>query len=738
MAALLAGIGCFGLLAQVFLLRELAVVFLGHELSFGLALAAWLFWTGLGSFSERRAQGDGRRCAKPLPLVSGGGTPAPETPGAVRKIAFLGLAAPLTLLAARFAKLLTPPGVLPGLFEGIAVPLLLLSPFCWLSGSVFGSLCRLAAPERLYCWESVGALAAGLAATFALVGRCPALAVLSIGGAVVSALSMRLARPAESIGAGLLCLALAAGSGRLDAWSRPWGLGGLRLVEQREGRYGYLALAAAGATNVLFQNGTASVSFPDPAAEEEVHWPLLAHPKPRSVLALGFGTLPALTEILKHPVNSVEVVEADAEALDMVRRRLDAGAARAAADPRVRLVVADPREFLRSRPGAYDVVLQLGGDPMNAAGNRFFTREFFAQARSALSADGILAFTLPSAENYLAPETAYADASVYNALTAVFASSTALIPGSRMTLLAGPGRVSLDPARLAAAYGKRAIKNRAVVPPAFMFYLMPERRDALARRLAGMGKVAANADLKPIAYFHTWRVWLLKFVSPAHLLGLIAAGALSLWGLAKLWTARAEVFRSWEDGAVLCLGFSGIGLEIALLLAFQAASGALYWKMGLLLGAFMAGLAGGSLLGALKPLGPAKSRLALRLVLLAMALGELALAWGLPRLAVLDPGRLMAVFCCLLGAGGFLVGWSYPLACERSPARTYAADLWGAALGAFLTAAFIVPLAGIPAALALGAAAVLPALLWPAAGRHGAAPLGRINGRPPDDGLSRR
>ena len=31
---------------------ELAVVFLGHEQALALALASWLFWTGLGSFSQ--------------------------------------------------------------------------------------------------------------------------------------------------------------------------------------------------------------------------------------------------------------------------------------------------------------------------------------------------------------------------------------------------------------------------------------------------------------------------------------------------------------------------------------------------------------------------------------------------------------------------------------------------------------------------------------------------------------
>ena len=248
-----------------------------------------------------------------------------------------------------------------------------------------------------------------------------------------------------------------------------------------------------------------------------------------------------------------------------------------------------------------------------------------------------------------------------------------------MTLLAGKKSITLDPVRLGETYGKRRLKNTFLVPPAFPYQLMPERCEALERRLAGLGPVQANEDLKPIAAFHAWRLWLVKFVSPAHLLGLIAAAGVALWGLSKLWLERRNVFSSLESGAVFSLGFSGIAAEVVLLLAFQAACGALYWKLGILMAAFMGGLALGALVGVIKPLGALWSRRTLRLVLVVAGLAALLGSTRLGSLMGLGPGSAVLMFCGLLTGTGFLVGWSFPLACSTAPAAVYAADLWGAA-----------------------------------------------------------
>jgi spermidine synthase len=47
--AVLVLIGFTAAIAQIVLLRELMVVFYGNEISIGLMLGSWLFWTAAGS-----------------------------------------------------------------------------------------------------------------------------------------------------------------------------------------------------------------------------------------------------------------------------------------------------------------------------------------------------------------------------------------------------------------------------------------------------------------------------------------------------------------------------------------------------------------------------------------------------------------------------------------------------------------------------------------------------------------
>ncbi|MCX6636003.1 MAG: hypothetical protein NT090_13120, partial [Acidobacteria bacterium] len=128
MALLLPLIGFTAVVAQIVLLRELMVVFHGNEISLGIALTCWLFWTAAGSALAGRF-------ASPVPR---------------RRMAVLQLltaaALPLSVAAVRAAKTAFRP--MPGEILGPAAMFLAalgtLSFFCLLSGGLF------AAGSRLY------------------------------------------------------------------------------------------------------------------------------------------------------------------------------------------------------------------------------------------------------------------------------------------------------------------------------------------------------------------------------------------------------------------------------------------------------------------------------------------------------------------------------------------------------------------------------------------------------------
>jgi spermidine synthase len=156
-------------------------------------------------------------------------------------------------------------------------------------------------------------------------------------------------------------------------------------------------------------------------------------------------------------------------------------------------------------------------------------------------------------------------------------------------------------------------------------------------------------------------------------------------------------------------GFTMIGLEMLLLLAFQALYGYVYQQLAVLIAAFMAGMAVGSWLAMRKPARAGMRVLATTQVLTTLApLVLLALfeaigrASGTPSLAV---SRLafpaMALISGMLGGFEFPVASRIffgapeaPVAAVKSPGTLYALDLAGSCLGAILFSAWLVPVFG--------------------------------------------
>ncbi|MGH9204623.1 MAG: methyltransferase domain-containing protein, partial [Vicinamibacterales bacterium] len=95
-----------------------------------------------------------------------------------------------------------------------------------------------------------------------------------------------------------------------------------------------------------------------------VHPAMLAHPKPRRVLLCGGGEGAPLREILRHPsVESVVMVDIDAELVALCREHLPAWHAKAFDDRRVRVLHADARAFVERTDERFDVIVNDITDP---------------------------------------------------------------------------------------------------------------------------------------------------------------------------------------------------------------------------------------------------------------------------------------------------------------------------------------------------------------------------------------
>ena len=123
-----------------------------------------------------------------------------------------------------------------------------------------------------------------------------------------------------------------------------------------------------------------------------VHVPMFAHPNPREVLIVGGGDGGSLRELLKHDIDSVDMVEIDEQVVRACQEYLPslnhAGAVYREAP--VNLIINDAVEFLRETSRRYDVIICDSTDPIGP-GEKLYCQEFYALCYARLIDGGVLA-----------------------------------------------------------------------------------------------------------------------------------------------------------------------------------------------------------------------------------------------------------------------------------------------------------------------------------------------------------
>jgi spermidine synthase len=118
------------------------------------------------------------------------------------------------------------------------------------------------------------------------------------------------------------------------------------------------------------------------------HIPMLLHPDPRSVLQIGYGVGNTLSAVAQHPVERIDCVELSPGVIE-ASPFFDATNRDVLADPRVRLVINDGRNFLMASNDRYDVI-RLDPPELHTRGVvNLYTREFYEMARDHLAEGGV-------------------------------------------------------------------------------------------------------------------------------------------------------------------------------------------------------------------------------------------------------------------------------------------------------------------------------------------------------------
>lgn len=118
--------------------------------------------------------------------------------------------------------------------------------------------------------------------------------------------------------------------------------------------------------------------------------PLAAHPSPRSVGVIGWGSGLSTHTLLGSPlVESVETVEIE-PAIHTGARLFGKRVARAYDDPRSQVHFDDARRLFASGQRRYDVIVSEPSNPWVSGVASLFTREFYAFLRQHMTEDGVL------------------------------------------------------------------------------------------------------------------------------------------------------------------------------------------------------------------------------------------------------------------------------------------------------------------------------------------------------------
>jgi spermidine synthase len=708
-------IGFTAVTAQIVLMRELLVLFSGAEISLGLMLASWLLWTAAGSgILGRFAPRHPERLLAALDIL-------------------IALALPLTILAARLAKaaLQTAPGEMVGPGAMLAASLIVLGPFCVISGWLFSAGSRMYAMEAnapvaqatgsVYLLEAAGSGAGGFLASLVLIRYMDAveiaLIVAMLNLAAAAWLLFRRRRIALAVLAVAALIPVFAPRIETVSLTRLWRP--FDIIDVRNSVYGNIVLAGREGSLSLYENGLPVFTAPGPeAAEKAVHYALLEHAAPKTLLLIGGGAGGGAAEALKHPTLArVDYVELDPEILRLAEKyKL------LPRDPRLRIHNSDGRFFLKTNHASFDVIIVNLPDPQTAQLNRFYTVEFFREAARRLSPGGVLSFGLTSSENYLSPERAAFFRCIHKTLDAVF-PEVRFLPGGTLHFFASnqPGTLVTSTQALLERLRSRKIQTSYVSEAFLPFELTPDRIDNLATRIRPLPGTPLNRDFAPIAYYFDVVLWSTSFSVTASrwlssLAGigfgtcLLAVALAALVASLLLLVTRRPA--SVAGCSVLIIGFTTMGLEVLLLLGFQAVYGYVYHQLAILIAMFMAGMALGSWRG-LRARSNMRRLALLQTVAAAAPLALCLLMEALPIVRAAFVFPVLAFLCGLIGGNQFPVASRIYFSDRpgRSPGALYALDLAGSCFGALLIGAFLIPLFGFRStAVVMAVVCLTPAL----------------------------
>jgi spermidine synthase len=143
---------------------------------------------------------------------------------------------------------------------------------------------------------------------------------------------------------------------------------------------------------VLVLDGVVQLTEEDEGIYHEwiTHWPLFSLPEPaQHILIIGGGDGGVAREVLKHKhIKTVTMVEIDKMVIDFCRKHMSSVSNGIYDDPRLKVIIGDGAEVIRSTKKKFNVIIIDSTDPIGPAKSLFNT-SFYESVYNALVFGGI-------------------------------------------------------------------------------------------------------------------------------------------------------------------------------------------------------------------------------------------------------------------------------------------------------------------------------------------------------------
>lgn len=665
--------------SQIILIREFLMIFNGNELVIGLLFAIWMLLTAVGAWLGRKVK------------------PGKFLFAIIRLL--LVIVAVYPIIAAfgmefyrndffETGRMISP-------VEMILYSSLLLTPHCLAGGLAFNLINISSSSERgtlqtCYAYESVGSLSGGILVSVIFIyylelDNLKSLQYLALASMIFFGITeFRLRKFFQSF----VYLLAAIGfmhliyNYDLNIIAKKALFSNQEVILAKETPYGNFVVTKTNNQINFYENGILSFITDDAVFREEcIHYALLQRPTVKSVLLIGGSVSGIVSEALKYPdVEKIDLLEANPELFELESRII-----KPYPDPRVSRIVMDPVIYVNSTDQKYDAIIINQPSPSNMQISRYYTLEFYSKLKSLLKSPGIISTSLNASSNYLSEEEVEIHSTIYKTLAKIF-KHVLIVPGNKNYFLASDEELTMNYKRLLEGFDP---ENKYVNDSYLSEDLLQFRSSKIIEVL--QPDIPANRDFKPVAYQVFIRFWLSHYgISIWIILGACLALSLILMVVSK--PAITAMFTS---------GFTGAAAEVALIIAFQVIFGYAYLFIGVIITAFMAGLAIGAYFSK-----QCKMKNWYKMLIFIQLFSGIYLIVIALKLTILKEYNgillIQSLFVLMTFTVSLLVGLQYGVSVCKSResvgitiSQIYSADLIGAAMGSLLVAIWLIPVFGL-------------------------------------------